>query len=103
MEDTEKVNASNKKSSKITSFKQAKRIIIIVIGFTVLLIGIVGLVLPVLQGTVAIILGFAILGSELVWAKKLSKRFGEGANNIKNSIFNNSQHKKKQRDKGTQA
>ena len=90
MKDTEKESPGNKKVFRITNLKQAKRIIKIVIGFTLLLIGIVGLALPVLQGTITIFLSFAILGSEFVWARKLYKRFGDGANNIKNSIFNNS-------------
>ena len=78
-----------KRRPKITTLKQAKRVIKTVIGFTVLLIGIAGLFLPFLQGIVIIVLGLAILGTEFVWAKKLYKRFEDGANNIKNSVLNN--------------
>jgi len=79
-----------KRPPKITTYQQAKRIIKIVVGFTVVLIGIAGLFLPFLQGIIIIVLGFAILGTEFVWAKRLMKRFKKQADNVKNSIFNNS-------------
>ena len=82
-------NSAKKREPKITTLKQAKRIIKIVTGFTVLLIGIAGLFLPFLQGIVTIILGLAILGTEFVWAKRLMRRFEDGANNIKNSVLKN--------------
>jgi tellurite resistance protein TerC len=75
---------------RITTLQQAKRVIKVVVGFTVVVIGIAGLFLPVLQGVMIIIVGLAILGTEFVWARKLMKRFESGANNLKNSIFNNS-------------
>ena len=78
-----------KREPKITTLKQAKRIIKIVTGFTVVLIGIAGLFLPFLQGIITIVLGLAILGTEFVWAKKLMRRFEDGANNIKNSVLKN--------------
>ncbi len=89
MKETTKESPENKRVIRITTIKQAKKIIKIVIGFTVLLIGCVMLLLPG-PGVIIIILSFAILGSEFVWARKLYKRFGDSANNIKNSIFNNS-------------
>jgi uncharacterized membrane protein YbaN (DUF454 family) len=78
------------KKYRISTLRQAKRVISSVIGFSVVLLGIVGLFLPVLQGIVLIVAGLAILGTEFVWAKRLMKRFETGANNFKNSIFNNS-------------
>ena len=71
----------------ITTVKQAKRLITVVIGFTVLLVGIIMLVTPG-PGIAAIILGLALLGTEFVWAKKLMKRFNHHASNIKNSVVN---------------
>ena len=73
----------------ITTLKQAKRLIRIVIGFTVLIIGIVMIALPG-PAVVVIPIGLGILATEFVWAKHLLKRFKDGANNIKNSILNNS-------------
>ena len=54
----------------IKTLKQAKRIIIIVIGFTILLIGIAMIVLPG-PAIIVIPLGLGILASELLWARKL--------------------------------
>ena len=62
------------------------------IGFTVLLLGVVMLALPG-PGLVTIVLGLALLGTEFVWARRLMKRFGDGANHIKNSFLNNSAKK----------
>jgi uncharacterized protein (TIGR02611 family) len=72
----------------IKTVKQAKRLIKVVIGFTVLLLGIIMLVTPG-PGIVTIVLGLAILGTEFVWAKKLMKRFEKEAVNVKNSFVNN--------------
>jgi uncharacterized protein (TIGR02611 family) len=51
-------------------WKQARRIVIAVIGTTVLLIGIAMMVLPG-PGTIVIPIGLAILATEFVWAKRL--------------------------------
>jgi uncharacterized membrane protein YbaN (DUF454 family) len=77
---------------RITTLQQARRVVRIVIGFTVVLFGIIGLFVPVLQGIVTIVLGLAILGTEFLWARRLMKRFKDGANNMKNSLFNNSKN-----------
>jgi len=54
----------------------AKRLIIIVIGFTVLIGGIVMIVLPG-PAILVIPIGLAILATEFVWAKKLLVRVKE--------------------------
>ena len=77
-----------KETFTIKTVKQAKRVIKVVIGFTVLLFGLIMLVTPG-PGIVTIILGLAILGTEFVWAKKLMKRFEKEAVNVKNSFVNN--------------
>lgn len=76
----------------IVTLQQAKRLIRIVIGFTVLLIGIAMIVLPG-PAVVVIPIGLGILATEFIWAKHLLKRFKDGANNIKNSILNNNKPK----------
>ena len=76
------------KKHVITTLKQAKRVITVLFGFTVLLFGVIMLVTPG-PGVAAIVVGLAILGTEFVWARRLYKRFQDGANNIKNSVFNN--------------
>ena len=70
-------------SSIRTTASQAKRLIRIVIGFTVLLIGIAMIVLPG-PAVVVIPVGLAILATEFVWAKKLMKRFTDKAKTIRN-------------------
>ena len=67
-----------KETLTVKTVKQAKRLIKVVMGFTVLLLGLIMLVTPG-PGIVTIILGLAILGTEFVWAKKLMKRFEKEA------------------------
>ena len=78
-----------KQNSLIATIQQAKRLIRIVIGFTVLLIGIVMIALPG-PAIIVIPIGLGILATEFIWARNLLKRFKDGANNLKNSILNNS-------------
>ncbi len=61
----------------IKTLKQAKRIIRIVIGFTLLIIGIALIVLPG-PATIVIPAGLAVLAGEFLWAKRLLKRFNSG-------------------------
>ena len=49
---------------------QAKRLIVIVIGFTILTVGIAMIVLPG-PAVVVIPIGLTILATEFVWARKL--------------------------------
>jgi len=85
-------SSSGKKPPKITTLQQAKRVVRVVMGFTILLFGFVLLFLPG-PGVVIIVLGLALLGTEFVWARKLMKRFKKQAHNVKNSIFANSRNK----------
>lgn len=68
----------------VKTIRQAKRIIVIVVGFTVLLIGIFMIFLPG-PGLVVIPLGLLILASELAWAKVLLSQVKERINSMKNS------------------
>lgn len=58
------------------SWRLAKRLVIFVIGMTVVLAGIAMIVLPG-PAIVVIPLGLAILGTEFVWAQRLLKRVKE--------------------------
>jgi len=78
----------------ITTIQQARRIIKVVFGFTILLIGCIMLITPG-PGVATIVGGLAILATEFVWARKLMKRFKTEAVNAKNYIFNNSRNKTK--------
>ena len=55
------------------TFRRIKRMVIAIIGFTVLLVGIAMLVLPG-PAILVIPLGLAILATEIVWARRLLKR-----------------------------
>ena len=89
---TSMIKKRKKHGPFIKTVQQAKRLIRIVVGFTILLGGIIMLVTPG-PGLATIVGGLAILATEFVWARKLMKRFKQEANNAKNYIFNNSNHK----------
>ncbi|NWG04225.1 MAG: PGPGW domain-containing protein [Syntrophaceae bacterium] len=57
----------------LKSIHQVKRLIVAVIGFTVLAIGIAMIVLPG-PAFIVIPVGLLILGTEFVWAKKFLKK-----------------------------
>ena len=52
------------------TLKQAKRLVVIVIGFTILVIGVAMIVLPG-PAVVVIPIGLALLATEFIWARKL--------------------------------
>jgi uncharacterized protein (TIGR02611 family) len=54
----------------IRTLKQAKRLIVVVIGFTILAIGVAMIVLPG-PAVVVIPIGLAILATEFIWARKI--------------------------------
>jgi len=58
--------------------RHAKRLIKVVVGFTLLLVGVAMLVLPG-PGIVTIMLGLGILAAEFVWARRLLDRLKQGA------------------------
>ena len=67
------------------AFNKAKRLVRIVVGFTLLAIGAVALVLPG-PGWLTIALGLALLASEFVWARRLLDRVKAGAGKVQNAI-----------------
>ncbi len=69
----------------IKTIKSAKRMIVIIFGFTMLLMGIALLFLPG-PGILIIILGLFILSAEYVWAKKLMNRVKDGVNKVKSKF-----------------
>ena len=50
------------------------RLLRIVAGFLLLLFGLIGLFLPVLQGVLMILAGLAVLGRDLPWSRALTER-----------------------------
>lgn len=64
-----------------TAIDQAKRIVRVVVGFTVLALGVLMLVLPG-PGWLTIALALAILAAEFAWAKRLLDRLKSGASQL---------------------
>lgn len=62
-------------------YRSARRIAMVVIGFTLLLIGLALLLLPG-PGTLIIMLGLALLATEFVWARIVLKRLKRGATQV---------------------
>jgi uncharacterized protein (TIGR02611 family) len=58
----------------VKTLKQARRLIVAVVGFTILLIGVVMIVTPG-PSILVIPLGLGILATEFVWARNLLDRF----------------------------
>ena len=54
-----------------------KRVLILIAGWAFILLGIVGLFLPVLQGILFLIIGLVILSSEYAWAHRLLSKLRE--------------------------
>jgi uncharacterized protein (TIGR02611 family) len=69
----------------ISGLKQAKRLIVLVVGGTVLLAGICMLILPG-PGLIVIPLGLGILAIEFAWARRLLNKFKEKGKEVRNSF-----------------
>ncbi len=54
-----------------------KRVAVLFAGWGFILLGIVGLFLPILQGVLFLLVGLVILSSEYVWAHRLIARLRE--------------------------
>lgn len=50
---------------------KAKKIALLLFGWGFILVGIIGLFLPILQGVLFLLIGLLILSSEYVWAHRL--------------------------------
>jgi len=66
-------------------FKTARRVVIAVVGSTVVLVGVAMIVLPG-PAIVVIPAGLAILGIEFAWAARLLKRVKRQAHKMFNSV-----------------
>lgn len=51
--------------------RHCKRLGVLALGWAFILVGIVGLFLPILQGILFLLIGLVILSSEYVWAHRL--------------------------------
>ncbi len=83
----------------IKTLQQGKRVVKIVVGFTILLAGLVMLVTPG-PGWVTIAGGLAILATEYVWARRLLDKLKERGVQLRDAVLS-SNKQKKQADQGT--
>ena len=63
--------------SRLTVKSRTKRILVLIAGWSFILLGIVGLFLPILQGVLFLLVGLIILSSEYVWAHRLLTKLRE--------------------------
>ena len=76
----------------VSTLKQAKRLIVIVVGFTVLLAGVAMIVLRA-PAIVVIPAGLAILATEFLWARRLLQRVKAKATQIASRVKGNRTNK----------
>ena len=86
-----------KKAFNVT-YRVARRIVITVIGFTVVIIGVIMLFTPG-PGMIVIPVGIGILGLEFLWARRLLTRMKEKAKSAIDSVT----HRKAKNDSQTDA
>lgn len=75
-----------RRSVLINSFQQAKRIVKVIIGFTLLALGIVMIATPG-PGWLTIMLALGILAAEFVWARRLLDRLKEQGVRIRDTVM----------------
>jgi uncharacterized protein (TIGR02611 family) len=68
------------------TYKAIRRVVVIIIGFTVILAGVIMLVTPG-PGMLAIVAGLGILASELLWARSLLHRLKHHAKNYSHGLI----------------
>lgn len=78
----------------LKTIRQAKRLVIAVVGFTLLLAGVAMLVTPG-PGWVVIFLGLSVLAAEFVWARRLLKHLKEQGNKLGNAVLRRSTNQPK--------
>jgi uncharacterized membrane protein YbaN (DUF454 family) len=54
---------------------RTKRIIKLIAGWVFIVLGFVGLFLPVLQGILFLLIGLLLISNEYAWARRLMERF----------------------------
>jgi uncharacterized protein len=57
--------------------KRFKRCLVIISGWSFVALGVAGLVLPILQGVLFLLIGLTLLSTEYAWAHKLLQKLRE--------------------------
>lgn len=76
----------------IKTLQQGKRVVKILVGFTVLLVGIVMLITPG-PGLVVIAGGLAILAAEFAWARWMLKKLKQRGVQLRDAVFSSNKPK----------
>ncbi|MDH3578025.1 MAG: TerC/Alx family metal homeostasis membrane protein [Gammaproteobacteria bacterium] len=76
------------------TYREARRVAILTLGMTIVLLGLIMLVTPG-PGLVVIILGLAILGAEFAWARTWLKRMREVAGDVGDRVMHAFDHDEK--------
>ncbi len=66
--------------------KMAWKLIVLIIGLTIILIGLIMLVTPG-PAIIVIPIGLAVLASEFVWAKRILNKLKEEGKKMRSSVF----------------
>jgi len=66
--------------------KRAKRLVIFIIGSSILLLGVAMIILPG-PAIVFIPIGLAILGTEFIWARRLLRGFTNKSKSIRSTVM----------------
>ena len=77
----------------LKTVQQVKRFFIILIGFTLVLLGIIGWAVPIVPGWAFFLPGLAILAAEFVWARRLLNHLKTQGVKIRDTVFNSNKEK----------
>jgi len=69
----------------LLTYREARRVVILVVGMTIVLLGVLMLALPA-PGTLTIILGLTILAIEFAWARDWLKRVSSMADRVQHRV-----------------
>jgi uncharacterized protein (TIGR02611 family) len=70
----------------VKTLNQAKRFLKILVGFTLLVIGVIMIATPG-PGVLTILLALGVLAAEFVWARRLLDRLKEQGDRLRETVF----------------
>src|SRR5262245_58718309 len=70
------------------SYRHARRVVVIIGGFSVLLLGILGMIVPIMPGFIFIPVALGILAIEFEWARRALKRVKQMAADVQHKVAN---------------
>lgn len=71
------------------TLRQARRLVVAVVGFTLVLAGVVMVVTPG-PGWITILLGLSVLAAEFIWARRLLERIKRHGAELSNKVLRRS-------------